>query len=50
MGWGIWHVLGNIMNVYYVLVEKKNGNKDLEDVSVDVKIYKINIEELRNYV
>jgi len=28
--------------VYYILVNKNiNGNKDLEDLSVDVKIYKI---------
>lgn len=42
-------LLGNVRNVYYILVNKNvNGSNDLEDLSVDVKICKINTTELGN--
>lgn len=51
MGWGIWHVLGDIRNVYYIPVNKNmKGNDDLEDLSVDVKIYKIYLVKFRRKI
>jgi hypothetical protein len=37
--------------VYYILVNKNiNGNKNLEDLSIDVKIYKIFLVKIRRKI